>query len=187
MTSEMCILARVYLQYIIVPYFHEQIKAIGRIGREFFAISNLGLWGRCPHTPTRGFAPWSRCGSVTTRLCPPLAAIHYRVAASLPYQNPFCKKGSGLPKTFDKHIYLRFLGIPKDLLQKVLWWGAGVKPLPDKPKFVNQSSTKKPAPLPCDRGAVLSYHAIGIIMFPSEERPRCDSPCPQCLCLDWPE
>jgi hypothetical protein len=33
------------------------------------------------------FLPRSRCGSVTTRLCPPLAAIHYRVAASLPFKN----------------------------------------------------------------------------------------------------
>ena len=31
--------------------------------------------------------PKSRCGSVTRRLCPPPAAIHYRRAASLPLKN----------------------------------------------------------------------------------------------------
>ena len=43
--------------------------------------------GKLPH-PLRGRSPR---GSVTTRLCPPQAAIHYRVAASLPLgEGAFC-------------------------------------------------------------------------------------------------
>jgi hypothetical protein len=30
---------------------------------------------------------------------------------------------------------LKVFEIPKNFFQKVLWWGAGVKPLPCKPKF----------------------------------------------------
>ena len=32
-------------------------------------------------------------------------------------------------------MFLKVLGSPETLFQKGFWWGAGVKPLPDKPKF----------------------------------------------------
>ena len=51
---------------------------------------------------------------------------------------PFLKEGFKNPKNFKKIIYqcvFKVFEIPKNFFQKVLWWGAGVKPLPDKPKF----------------------------------------------------
>ena len=48
-----------------------------------------------------------------------------------------CKKFSSglLSRTFKNIYFIKVFEIPKNFLQKVLWWGAGVKPLPYKPKF----------------------------------------------------
>jgi hypothetical protein len=34
-------------------------------------------------------------------------------------------------------MFFKVLGSPETLFQKGFWWGAGVKPLPDKSKFEN--------------------------------------------------
>jgi hypothetical protein len=37
-------------------------------------------------------------------------------------------------------MFLKVFEIPKNFFQKVLWWGAGATPLPDKPQFINNLS-----------------------------------------------
>jgi hypothetical protein len=32
-------------------------------------------------------------------------------------------------------MFLKVLEVPRNFFQEVSWWGAGVKPLPDKPQF----------------------------------------------------
>ena len=74
-----------------VRFLHKWGRKLRFIGLFAQQEDNTHLNARVLPHPLRGRSP---CGSVTTRLCPPQAAIHYRVAASLPlkegasYLNP---------------------------------------------------------------------------------------------------
>jgi hypothetical protein len=43
-------------------------------------------------------------------------------------------------------MFLKVLEVPRNFFQEVSWWGAGVKPLPDKSKFKDPWGLKSPRP-----------------------------------------
>ena len=48
------------------------------------------------------------------------------------------------PKSIIYQCFLKVFEIPKNFFQKVLWWGAGATPLPDKLQFPTQTKREKP-------------------------------------------
>ena len=58
-------------------------------------------------------------------------------------------------------MFLKVFEIPKNFFKKVLWWGAGVKPLPDKPKFEIRLNRHIFTPPP---GGVF-YCVNGVLLF----------------------
>ena len=88
-----------------------------------------------------------------------------RQGSALDPLKPFLKEGFKNPKNFKKIIYqcvFKVFEIPKNFFQKVLWWGAGVKPLPYKPQFESAH------PVPNKKARQLAEN----LLFPLQMRPK---------------